>query len=66
MKIQTQYDKIYSFFTTTTEPFDQLEWDGYQLNVWLDDHIIETYYLEDIQQWFILNPTKNDLNSEIA
>jgi hypothetical protein len=53
MEIQTQYDKIYSFFKQTTESFDLLEWDCNQLKVWLDNHIIETYSLEDIQQWSI-------------
>jgi len=27
-KIQLQYNKIYSYFRTTCEPFDFLEWDG--------------------------------------
>ena len=38
--MQHQYDLIYSFFKTTTEPFDGLEWDGKILNVWLNEKII--------------------------
>ena len=26
--LQAQYEKIHSFFKTTTEPFDLLDWDG--------------------------------------
>jgi hypothetical protein len=55
LQLQLQYDKIYSFFKRTTEPFDYLEWDGNQLDVWLNGDIIETYYLEDIQEWSGLN-----------
>jgi hypothetical protein len=50
MDIQIQYDNIYSFFKTTTEPFDQLDWDDYQLDIILDDYEIGTYYLKDIQE----------------
>ena len=45
--LQSQYDKIYSFFKTTTESFDFLEWDGRALNVWFNNLIIEVYsYVE--------------------
>ena len=46
--LQNQYDKIYSYFKTTTEPFDFLEWDGKILKVWLNDNLIEKYYLKDL------------------
>jgi hypothetical protein len=46
--LQSQYDKIYSYFKTTCEPFDFLEWDGKILQVWQNDIIIETYSLEDL------------------
>ena len=42
-KIQSQYDKIYSYFKSTTEPFDFLEWDGKNLVVWNKGEIIEQY-----------------------
>jgi len=42
-KIQSQYDKIYSYFKSTTEPFDSLEWDGKNLVVWHKSEIIEQY-----------------------
>lgn len=41
---QQQYDKIYSFFKTTCEPFDFLEWDGQILQVWQNNKVIEIYY----------------------
>lgn len=31
---QYQYDRIHSFFKTTTEPFDDLDWDGENLLVY--------------------------------
>ncbi len=43
MDIQTQYDRIYEYFKTTTEPFDNLEWDGYELLVIMDCKVIERY-----------------------
>lgn len=42
-KIQSEYDKIYSYFKTTCEPFDLLDWNGNTLNVWNDNKIIEVY-----------------------
>ncbi len=49
MHHQHQYDLIYSFFKTTTEPFDSLEWDGYIIEVWLGEEIIEKYSYEDLK-----------------
>ncbi len=46
--LQSQYDKIYSYFKTTCEPFDFLEWDGKILQVWQDDIIIEMYSFKDL------------------
>ena len=46
--LQTQYDKIYSYFKTTCEPFDFFEWDGKTLQVWNDDAITEVYCLKDL------------------
>ena len=51
--LQTQYDKIYSFFRTTTEEFDLLEWDGNILHVWHGDCIVETYKYKDLQNIII-------------
>jgi len=47
-EIQYQYDRIYSYFKTTCEPFDFLEWDGQFLLVWKDKDIIEKYSLQDL------------------
>lgn len=48
MDLQEQYDKIYSFFKTTTEPFDDLNWDGKDLIIILADEIIEKYSKNDL------------------
>lgn len=48
--LQFQYDRIYSYFKTTTEPYDFLEWDGHVLEVWLNNEIVEKYPLKDIKQ----------------
>ncbi len=45
--LQSQDDKIYSYFKATTEPFDFLEWDGKILQVWNDDIVVEIYSLKD-------------------
>jgi len=47
--LQTQYNKIYSYFKTTTEPFDSLEWDGKVLEVWNKDKITEIYKYNDLR-----------------
>lgn len=47
--LQTQYEKIYSYFKITTEPFDFLEWDGKILNVWNNNKIIEIYKYKDLK-----------------
>lgn len=47
--LQAQYEKIYSFFRTTCEPFDFIEWDGKILYVWKDEDVIEKYLLKDVK-----------------
>ena len=47
--IQYQYDRIYSYFKTTCEFFDFLEWDGQILQVWKDENVIEKYLLKDLK-----------------
>jgi hypothetical protein len=47
--LQIQYEKIYSYFKTTTEPFDSLEWNGKILEVWNENKIIEKYSLKDLR-----------------
>jgi hypothetical protein len=49
-KLQNQYDKIYSYFKTTTELFDYLKWDGRVLLIWKDNKVIERYLLEDLKK----------------
>lgn len=55
IKLQDQYDKIYSFLKNTTESFDYLEWDGKILFVWENDKIIEQYSFKDLRQCSALN-----------
>lgn len=50
MNLQEQYDKIYSFFKTTIEPFDELDWDGSNLKVILNENIIEEYSISDLKE----------------
>ena len=47
--IQNQYDKIYSYFKTTTEPFNFLDWDGKVLEVWSKNKIVETYKYKSLK-----------------
>lgn len=47
--LQREYDLIYSFFRTTTEPYDDLEWDGEVLNVWYKDEVIEKYSFRELK-----------------
>ena len=48
--LQNQYDKIYSFFKTTTEPFDFLDWDGAILCVWYNNSIVEIYKHSELKK----------------
>ncbi len=50
MNLQEQYDKIYLFFKTTTEPFDELIWDGKYLLVVLNGNVIEKYAKSDLEE----------------
>lgn len=48
--LQKQYDLIRSYFKTTTEPFDELDWDGEVLLVLLNDKIIEEYSYNKLKE----------------
>lgn len=48
-KLQYNYDLIHAFFKTTNEPYDDLEWDGYELLLILKNKIIERYFLPDLK-----------------
>lgn len=48
--LQIQYDKIYSFFKSTTEFFDFLEWSGEDLYIWKNNEIIEQYSFKDLRK----------------
>ncbi len=53
-KLDMEDNKIYRFFRMSAEPYDDLEWDGKILNVWLDDELIETYTKKDLIECEIL------------
>jgi hypothetical protein len=48
--LQQQYDKIRAFFKTTSEPFDDLEWDGENLVVYYEDVAVEHYTYADLKE----------------
>ncbi|NUM32650.1 MAG: hypothetical protein HUU47_10065 [Bacteroidetes bacterium] len=51
MNLQEQYDKIYSYFKTTSEPFDKLDWDGSILKVLLNEKLVEEYSVADLKEF---------------
>ena len=50
INIQEQYDKIYFYFSKTTETFDFLEWNGKMLKVWDKEVVVERYSLKDLRE----------------
>ncbi|MDA8003042.1 MAG: hypothetical protein MPL62_17305 [Alphaproteobacteria bacterium] len=50
MKLQRQYDAIHRFFKTTTESYDDLDWNGDVLHVLLNDRVIERYTHADLAE----------------
>lgn len=50
VNIQEQYDLIRAYFKTTTEPFDELDWDGDTLLVLLDGKVIEKYTYNELKE----------------
>jgi len=53
-KLQLQYDEIYSYFRTTCEPFDFLEWDGKILRFFNKENIVERYSIKNLLELKIL------------
>ncbi len=52
--IQKQHDAISQFFKYTCEPYDTLEWDGSVLLVFLNDEPIETYTIQDMMEFGVI------------
>lgn len=50
MDLQNQYNFIHSFFKTTNEPFDYLDWDGNTIDVWQKNKKLESYSLSDLKE----------------
>jgi len=48
IKLQRQYDLIRMLFKVTTEPFDNLDWDGEELFVFYRGEIIGRYPYRDL------------------
>lgn len=47
--MQKQLDLIARFLHYTTEPFDDWDWDGNELLIFLNNKIIERYSLVDLK-----------------
>jgi len=50
--MQKQLDLITRFLHFTTEPFDEWDWDGIELLIFLKRKIIERYSFEDLKNIF--------------
>ena len=48
--MQIKLDLIQSWIKTTTEQFDDWEWDGKYLTIWFKDIIIEKYSRKDLKE----------------
>ena len=48
--LQHQYDLIYSYFKTTTESFDYIDWDGKELLLFQNGNLIERYCYNDLKE----------------
>jgi len=48
MTVQKEHDLICRYFKVTTEPYDDLEWDGETLQVWYGSEVIEKYTRSDL------------------
>ncbi|GMO48203.1 MAG: hypothetical protein Ta2B_30170 [Termitinemataceae bacterium] len=53
MNIQKQYDSIYSFFKTTTEYFDEIQWDGIECLIIFKNKVIEKYSFKDLDNLIV-------------
>lgn len=51
MDMQEQLDLIERFLHYTTEPFDDWEWNGKELSIWLSDEPIERYSFTDVKDF---------------
>ena len=48
LNFQKQYDLIYAFFKTTTEPFSDLDWDGETLSVYFGDIKLQGFLIKSL------------------
>ena len=51
MITQLQLDLIIRFLHYTTEAFDDWDWDGQMLTIWLNNEPIERYLLADVREF---------------
>lgn len=48
--LQKRLELIQSWLKTTSEPFDDWDWDGETLTIWLNDKLIEKYTNKDLKE----------------
>lgn len=48
--LEKRLDLIQSWLKTTSEPFDDWDWDGNILTIWLNDKPIEKYANKDLKE----------------
>lgn len=49
MELQNRLDKTQFFLARTTEPFDDWEYDGEELKIFLNDELMEVYNNKDLK-----------------
>ena len=49
-KLQEKLDRIRKFLSETTEPFDDWDYDGKELKIFLNDELIEEYSKRDLKE----------------
>lgn len=54
-KLQKKLDKISGFLKETTEPFDDWDYDGKELKIFLNDELIEEYSKQDLKEMIKLD-----------
>jgi hypothetical protein len=50
LDIQAQYDAMHSYFKTSTESYDEIEWNGEVCSVILNNETIESYKMSDLKR----------------
>ncbi|GEM_PF-872623 len=48
-ELQRQLDLIQMWLASTTEPYDDWDWDGANLTVFIQDDVVERYSYDDLK-----------------